>query len=61
LVKNQIRAFQIVKLDKGSYNVKLNHWNAINIKSEHQLPIDENTKIIMLLTKAFSNHIEIVN
>lgn len=51
----------IVELDKGNYDVKLKHWDAVNMKSEHQLSIDENTKIIKLRTTAFSNDIEIVN
>ena len=51
----------IVELKKGNYNVKLKHWDAVNMKSEHQISIDENTKIVKLQTTAVSNDIEIVN
>lgn len=51
----------IVELEKGDYNVKLKHWDAVNMKSQHQISINENTKIIKLRTTAFSNDLEIIN
>ena len=53
--------YLIVPLSKGKHHVKLLHVDVFNIKSEHYIVINDETKILQVKPTAFSNKLLITN
>lgn len=53
--------YLIVPLSKGKHHVKLLHVDVFNIKSKHDIVINDETKIVQVKPTAFSNKLLITN
>lgn len=59
----QIRTkeYLIIDLKKGSYEFKTLHLDMVNMRSKHQIEIDENTKVIRIEPTITSNKVTVTN
>lgn len=59
----QIRGgeYVVMHLEKAEYLLKLLHIDVVNMRSEHELKIDEDTKVIMVKPTITSNKLEVTN
>ena len=55
------REYAILNLQPKEYQFKLLHIDFVNMKSEHAVFIDKNTKVIMIKPTVTSNKLEITN
>lgn len=53
--------YVIINLKKGNYKIKLLHIDLVNIRSNHDVIIDNETKIIKVKPTFASNKLEIIN
>jgi len=53
--------YVVIRLNEGSNIVRLLHKDVVNMKSEHNIVIDERTKIIMVKPTITSNKLEVTN
>ncbi|WP_340200329.1 hypothetical protein [Ascidiimonas sp. W6] len=53
----QLRAseYVVLKLDKGTYSIRLLHIDLVNMRSTHEVAVDENTKVIRVKPTITSN------
>ena len=55
------REYLIVDLDKGNREFKILHIDMVNMKSTHQIDINENTKVVRLEPTITSNKATVTN
>lgn len=53
--------YVIINLKKGKHHFKLLHLDLVNIRSEHEIEIDNETKVIHVKPTISSNKLEITN
>lgn len=51
----------IIDLKKGKYHFKVQHLDVVNIRSIHEVEIDDNTKVIKIKPSTTSNKVTITN
>lgn len=51
----------LVSLENGNHHIKLLHVDVFNIKSEHDISITDETKIVQIKPTAFSNKLQVTN
>ena len=57
----RIKEYTIIELEKGKYEFNVLHIDMVNMRSKHQIEIDENTKIIRIEPTITSNKLKITN
>lgn len=59
----QLRAkdFAIVKLENGDHVFNLRHLDLVNMRSEHEIIVNDSLKVILVKPTITSNKLEIVN
>lgn len=55
------REYVIINLKKGKYQFKALHIDIVNMRSTHDVEIDENTKIIKIKPNLTSNRLTVTN
>jgi len=53
--------YVIINLKKGKHHFKVLHIDAVNMRSEHEVEIDEETKVIRIKPTLTSNKLEVTN
>lgn len=55
------KEYLIIKLNKGKHLFKVLHVDIVKMKSQHEVEIDDNTKIIRIKPTVTSNKLELTN
>lgn len=53
--------YVIINLKNGNHHFKVLHIDVVNMRSEHEVTIDDNTKVIKIKPTLTSNKLEITN
>ena len=53
--------YVIINLKKGKHHFKVLHIDVVNMRSEHEVEIDEETKVIRIKPTLTSNKLEVTN
>ena len=57
----KLKEYVIINLNEGSYKFKIQHIDVVNMRSNHNIKINKETKVIRVEPTVFSNKLTITN
>lgn len=57
----KLKEYVIINLNNGIYDLKVQHFDLVNMRSSHKVEITENTRVIRIEPTVFSNKVSMTN